>query len=78
MATRKINTFIEHLVNENLAATQAAVTAGAAVKEKKRDKAGRRLLDMDTEMFIKSMEPKIGDMAGLALQKLEKSKCLQF
>ena len=37
MATRKINTFIEHLMNENLAATQAAVTAGTAVKQKKRE-----------------------------------------
>ena len=37
MATRNINTFIQHLMNENLAATQAAVTGGTAVKQKKRE-----------------------------------------
>ncbi len=74
MATRKINTCIEHLVNENLAATQAAVTAGAAVKQKKREQrddairsalggAGIGSIARDS---YKHLMPKIGDVVDIA------------
>jgi len=79
MATRNINTFIQHLMNENLAATQAAVTAGTAVKEKENksfaggalDRMNRRLSDSiqrdaDLEMSAFSMKPKIGDVVDIA------------
>ncbi len=73
MATRNINTFIEHLMNENLAATQAAVTAGTAVKQKKREQRDdvlRSALGVEVGGIArdtyKHLMPKTGDVVDIA------------
>ena len=73
MATRNINTFIEHLMNENMAATQAAVTAGTAVKQKKREQRDdvlRSALGVEVGGIArdtyKHLMPKTGDAVDIA------------
>ena len=65
MATRKINTFIEHLMNENLAATQAAQAdeTGDAYADEVMNSGAEKALKRAKDK-LKQKTPPSGSMGG--------------